>query len=290
MKLKQVIDSAILSYPSLFRTSDYETSRLLVLNQIFLVIGNGYEWCKDGYLFDEREVIDVEVNDEFFKKDLQIVKVEDFDKAIEYLKERNIFYYQKNNKIEIVVEGEDIAEELIENFSKELSPFDKLVGVRPAGFSLSRIERLNKLLGLDTGVKRNPRFPHGPYPISGYSAVKEILKGKTNSLHNKNFSFKDHPIKEDWLEGAVDVCEWALEYYQDDKLCEENTYHPNRSIPHDKNFFDKKETQEEIDKLKELWGYKKSETVEEKCNRNWKKFKKEQIKFLEEFITKFKNN
>ncbi len=49
-KLKDVVDDSIYNYPLLYKASDYEFSRLLVLNHLFLTIGTGYEWHKNGYL------------------------------------------------------------------------------------------------------------------------------------------------------------------------------------------------------------------------------------------------
>lgn len=49
-KLKEIVDDSIYNYPLLYKACDYESSRLLVLNQLFLTIGTGYEWHKNGYL------------------------------------------------------------------------------------------------------------------------------------------------------------------------------------------------------------------------------------------------
>ena len=49
MKLSDQISKSIYEYPSLFKDVDMQKSRIKVLDQLFLVIGNGYEWT-DGYL------------------------------------------------------------------------------------------------------------------------------------------------------------------------------------------------------------------------------------------------
>lgn len=49
MTLDDSIRKSIFEYPSLFKDLDYAKSRIKVLDHLFLVIGNGYEW-HDGYL------------------------------------------------------------------------------------------------------------------------------------------------------------------------------------------------------------------------------------------------
>lgn len=46
MKLKDYILLLVYYYPGLYLTETYEESRILVLNQLFLVNGNGIEWAK----------------------------------------------------------------------------------------------------------------------------------------------------------------------------------------------------------------------------------------------------
>ena len=55
MKLKDHIKQSIKQYPILFKAENYKTSEMLVLNHLFLVIGNGYEW-HDGYLCKDDEL------------------------------------------------------------------------------------------------------------------------------------------------------------------------------------------------------------------------------------------
>lgn len=48
MKLEDYIQSSIANYPSLYAGKDYASSRLLVLNHIFLTLGGGLEWANTG--------------------------------------------------------------------------------------------------------------------------------------------------------------------------------------------------------------------------------------------------
>ena len=54
MKLKDSIINSIRNYPLLYKAENYKKSEIAVLNHLFLVIGNGYEWF-DGYLKDDIE-------------------------------------------------------------------------------------------------------------------------------------------------------------------------------------------------------------------------------------------
>lgn len=54
MNLLNHIHDVIRRYPTLYKTDNCENSEILVLNHLFLVIGNGYEWY-DGYLTDKYE-------------------------------------------------------------------------------------------------------------------------------------------------------------------------------------------------------------------------------------------
>jgi len=54
VKLNLHIAQAIREYPSLYRDVTYEKSRLKVLDQLFFVIGNGYEWSPKGILVERK--------------------------------------------------------------------------------------------------------------------------------------------------------------------------------------------------------------------------------------------
>jgi hypothetical protein len=54
MKLEDTIAKSLHDYPSLYKDTTWEKSRLKVLDHLFLVNGNGYEWY-DGYLVDKHD-------------------------------------------------------------------------------------------------------------------------------------------------------------------------------------------------------------------------------------------
>lgn len=121
MKLQNVINYLILKYPLLFKAQDYETSELLVLEQLFLINGNGLEWTKDGTLddlyeelpkkefilpkkfFEKREVI----SEKMFDKDHELYKLLEpqFEKLSQvregfYLKDDGVYYRRSTDAID----------------------------------------------------------------------------------------------------------------------------------------------------------------------------------------------
>jgi len=48
MKVSDYIAESIMEWPSLFKSMDYDQSKLKVLNQIFFVIGNGLDFAQTG--------------------------------------------------------------------------------------------------------------------------------------------------------------------------------------------------------------------------------------------------
>ncbi len=54
MKLQDHINQSIREYPSLFKAENMDKSSILVLNHLFLINGNGYEWF-DGYLAEHTQ-------------------------------------------------------------------------------------------------------------------------------------------------------------------------------------------------------------------------------------------
>jgi hypothetical protein len=66
MKLVDTVYKSLHEYPSLYyykdhpTLSDFEISRLAVLEHLFLTGGNGYAWVKDGYLVEMEKAIDTD--------------------------------------------------------------------------------------------------------------------------------------------------------------------------------------------------------------------------------------
>lgn len=65
---QEIVDS-ILDYPTLFKTTNYETAKMLVIDHIFFTIGCGYEWSKNGTVSDciDKEQSNRKIPDNYFK-------------------------------------------------------------------------------------------------------------------------------------------------------------------------------------------------------------------------------
>lgn len=76
------------------------------------------------------------------------------------------------------------------------------------------------LLGLDRTII-------SPYPVGEYSAISEMIEGRTNSLHIKNFELTK--ILPDWIDGAREIVEYAIGYYKDESMFKYHCYYPKDS-------------------------------------------------------------
>jgi len=276
MKLEDHVRWAIYNYPTLFRDRDYTKSRLLVLNQLFLVIGNGYEWCPDGYLvdaFDPKPRILEELPAGFFDKQLYTFDVQhdQFNRLESDLQNRFLYLIDRSrrtgspNWLEsgVVVEAdEEEAKRLCAEYGK------------------ARFARSSPSFVLEAAN----RHEFSPYPICEYSALTEILNGKTNSPHIENFDLELQP---DWLAGCVDVAQAALDYYRDDQRCAENSHHPNQAFPRMKQHLEAAAKEGREEKYRQTFNITKGESVERHCEGSWHEFRANQIGTLEEFLDKF---
>lgn len=263
--LNHVVNSAIYNYPTLFRHVDYEQSRLLVLNQLFFVIGNGYEWHEDGYLYDNcsnykpRKTLPKD----FFNKKLFDVEIN--RSLINELKKEfkdRFFHIKKGISTYVIFEAKD-REEAVFLTNK------------------FRIKRPTSVEGFDWVFVHEilPNFKYNPYPLCEYSGLVEILNRKTNSPRCKNF---DLVPQTDWLEGCLDIARHALTYYEDESKFSKNHYHHSNTT-------EKYKKEYENINIKKHWLDKlmNGETVEQFAVRMWKEYRNEQLDYLYRFINKF---
>ena len=262
MKLEHVINWSIINYPTLYRDVTLERSRLKVLNQLFFVIGNGFEWHKDGFLFDGNKRNFRKILPKgFFEKNLYTVAIT--PKSIPLVKKRiaDRFYYIKKNsrfrEVDVIFEAKDDDDAL--PFYRE---FEK---------------KLKK--DLPTFIyKARSEDPNQPYPLSQYSALVEIVNGKTNSLHQNNF---DLVPQEDWLKGCAEVAKDALDYFNDENRNLIDFHHADRTIAEMTRDFKRGDAD------KWLKNMKPSETANQYAWRQWNEYRNEQIGLLEAFFAKF---
>ena len=233
MKLKSCINKSIFEYPSLFRSVDLDSSRLLVLEHLFLVNGNGFDWNREGYL-ENQEVYDAELPefpDDYFEKNLYEVEVLDEEATKAYLEIIAEVYHYQLPRSRFIIEGEQHASHVAHKWGKEKTFLGKPF-LREANSGFVESQGLN------------------PYPLCEYCAICEIMEGRTNSFHIANFDLTAQP---DWLQGAIEIAEFALGYFKDDERIIFHCYYPKND--------DEKE--------------------------HWEKFRKKQIEFYTSFLAKF---
>lgn len=273
-RLDDVVRQSIYSYPTLYRQDNYEHSRLTVLNHLFLVIGNGYEWHPDGYLYyvmpnkQGRKTLPknfFEMN--LYTFDLPKKSKADLEKAL-----KNKFYYFRKEhygNLSVVFEAEKKeAQKLADIFAENQT------GTKTAHYAGTKehYEFLRKYGDVPD------HFIIHPYPISEYSAISEIFNKRTNSLHIQNFDLVPQP---DWLAGAIDIAVATLDFYEDEEKAKYNSYHPRKRMA-----ITKREWEETKDKKN--WNINPGESIEDYVYRHWNEYKEKQISFLTEFLKEFK--
>ena len=130
MKILDSVNESITQYPKLYLTKNYEHSKFLVLNHMFIVLGNGYEWAvtknpkHGGYLTDEweqkrtyntpygKKKCNVDIT-KFFTEDVYELRKIDHTETIKWLESTNRFIqytktYGKKNQIFVTSTIKDI--------------------------------------------------------------------------------------------------------------------------------------------------------------------------------------
>lgn len=205
-----------LTYPTLYRAGDWETSRILVLSKMFLTIGNGYEW-KDGMLLygDTPDPIDTpDLPPDFFDKliwELRVdpLKLEEVEQALQ----GTYYWVQPRSK------HCDVRRVYFEADEDEASRLMKLyhVPLQPDYPGMFKPRAATAIRTIDPWVTIpwQPTFS----PISTCSAIVEMVEGKTY----EGETLDPHP---EWIAGAVDLARFALASYLDQERSEyEKQYH-----------------------------------------------------------------
>lgn len=193
MKLKDYVLQNIYNYPTLFLAETYEESRLLVLHQCFLVLGNGVEWAHTKNLSNGGYI----VYPKYRKFNDDWVRV--YDK--QYGKEK--FDFDFNDLI-----GHGITE--------FLEPYDHDYHEKRSP-ELKKIINESKQKSILNGKFFN-KIESAPYPFSAeHWPFQEIKSG----------AVKLSDLKPDWREGMVDIFNWALEFFTDtQKYCADEYFTP----------------------------------------------------------------
>lgn len=258
--LEDHIRSAIWNYPLLYRSrNNPKLSRLEVLGHMFFVIGNGYEWDKDtGTLFIEEYKSPKKLPNDYFSKELVTVDLSNEQIEILIPKIENRFYYILH---------------------KSWCEQNTII------FESSQ-EEAQELTGLDFVMSAESGNNISPYGLCKYSAMVELLEGKTNSSHIENYNFDDYPVGVDWIQGCRDYVVEALSYYKDEKRYKTHHYHSSNS--YDYYYYEAKRAgKRQLTKYRKDHGFKKGETLRQKLKRSWKSYKRKQLKYIREFLKKY---
>lgn len=242
MKLEHHISHAIKNFPSLYRCDTYEESRIPVLDHIFLTNGNGLDWHRDGFLASRRfrrtgspfviQKTKARWPKDFFQKRLWDVeiheeKIKDAEKAL-----GDRYFYKRKSEfrgepIRVVFEGdEDFAQGFVNKYSVRRGS-DEKVFLHEAESGYRTGKRLLKDPNTPEIMRRfyercvEPR----PYPVCEYSAIVEMINGRTNSFHIENFDLVN--IQQDWIDGATEIVKYAMAFYEDAERCKACSYHPD---------------------------------------------------------------
>lgn len=266
MKIKDYISKSIQTYPSLFKSNNYEESKLKVLNQIFFVIGNGMEmaWTENpaegGYVTEPKMKKDR-------KKD-EWVRIYDKPYGKEKFKPIPDSYFED---VVFYVSSESSALEILTNCGgyRFLARFDKQTAVNKY-FSPRLVE-----------AKADDAFY--PYPFSkGNSIACDVF-------YNKLF------LQDDWKEELFFLCRRTLQFFEDEEQLKNDFYFPNekrinRDIRHFNEVFSK-EGSVGVQRLRKLWDYDYLDivpTYEEIKTKKWVEFenyKIKQVEFLKAFLS-----
>lgn len=262
ISLEQNIINSIVRYPTLFRQNNWENSRLLVLHHMFMVGGNGLEWTKDGILFSkyEKDIRKHKLPLNYFemnlwKFELSFNMVKDFRIAFkkEFPKAYFFINYSKE-RIKSVSTTIEANKETALRYRKEFASMEekKFISLIPNFIDEARSGRKGERIFSESG---------GPYPLSEYAGLVEMLNEKTNSFQE---IISPLIVPEDWRKGAIDIAQEALDYYLNPKLIGNHIYHFNSKIE------------------------SKTTSLAER-KKFWKKFLAKEIKTLRAFLKKFKN-
>ena len=281
MKLEDHVRWCIWTYPTLYRGRDYASSRILVLNHLFFTIGTGLEWHRDGYLTDgHKNHFRKTLPKRYFECNLYCFLLDESRSNKKKVKQdlNGAFHYflgKRGKETEVVFEATpEEAKRLTKAHGRD--PFATNINHPEDDFPL-RVRNAAAMY-----LEQNRAFGLNPYPLSEYSSLVEITKGRTNSLHVENFDLVPQP---DWLEGCADMARYALSYYQDEEKYKHNSYHPDQTLNQFQ--WEIKDAKREGRKPHFEKNMKEGETLEEFAQRIWDRHLKDELKLLDAFFAKY---
>lgn len=289
MNLEHAINWAILNYPTLYRMKTHEESRLKVLDHFFLCIGTGMEWLKEGYLADLTDRHPEKKAVKQLPKDFYEMELFQFDIDPKMLKE--VKQELKDNKVWFNVRKSYFGTTITFSWSRELAlPFvikyecekDKQERAHYSEI-FKDFPDMQSSFGTRLREANSTGYPFSPYPMYDLCPIAEMINERTKSYHIENFDLTY--VKEDWIQGAVEVIRAALDYYTDESKYCNNSYHPSECLWNFKEDYDK--DPDNFAKKNVERGFPAETSVEECCRLCFEKHRAEQIQWCERFLAKF---
>lgn len=261
MKLDHHIIQAVREYPTLYKATTWEFSKLLVLHHLFLVNGNGYSW-HDGYLttaYDE----------DFRSYGAEIARRLPkgfFTKRVHKLKPWKKKDAEMWLGFEEIVESLDLTEDMIKDLNAHTKRIKKNL--------VKRGNRYYEKQYQDCAAPGS-RYDITPYPICQFAKLVTM----------------PDDVRPDWLEGAHIIADYAIDYFTDESKYQSHYQYPNeKRISVTTSDWARKEKEGRFKEcVIDIWGALPGETPEEYCNRKWPPFVAEQLKYLNDFKEKFNN-
>lgn len=271
MKIADFISRAIQEYPSLYKDTNYEKSKMKVLDHVFFTNGNGLAMAKPGEGEEGGYVVDPKykknkVTDEWERsKDKPYGKEKYRKLPADYFDSVVYYVYGSDRQLDTVYKKNAYGDAIYFRYPKKSD-------------DVNREPRVYKAESIG---------PFSPYPFSeGYSLACDVF-------------YKGTFLQEDWMKELVPLCERTLEYFNNPEEYKENVYFPSvNKINKDLRYFNErfdKDGAKGVKDLRKIWGYENKETVpdyeeiEKRKNKSWEKFHKGQLKFLTGFLEKYKN-
>lgn len=305
MKLKDFVDHSIYDYPTLYRSFNYQKSRLLVLNHVFISYGTALEWSPKGFLSylgekdGEYKIFKSKrLPKNYFEIDLWYIPLfkKDLPKVKNILK-GHLHYIQGRilqGDLSIVFEAnKELATELTEKFgardSRMSETFKAATGRdMPIHSSMAAsFDRAHPGLSVNFNRMKHTATPetfleteYEPSDVCRYSPIVEMINKRTDSPHIKNFDLTF--IQPDWIEGAIEVSKWALGFYKDPNRNKFSHCHPSNCLKQFKESYDKDPV-----KFREDWGKEgmtKDHTIEQWCEIVWQRRLTEKICYFEKLL------
>lgn len=203
MKLNDYIASSIFTYPSLYYKSNYEDSRRAVLNQMFLVIGNGIDFKpqKNGKgFFSERTYRGCKRKQKLKKSDVQrITNGEKLAVIFTGTIDEKLAQFGIVHRKHDVEKRTVFYQDLLDSGEKHLICNDKV---------REPIDTNKHKTFVEIYPEDDKNYKWHPYPFSlKYSSLHD---DKTGQL------IAPDRIAEDWRLGIVEIFERAKAWFEDD--------------------------------------------------------------------------